>query len=132
MKLTNTLLSIFALCALIAIIWYFMSSSKEQQRFDGYIVWQRESVIFVKGLNFPEGVKYEIVGEPIWVEQNNVLDQIYDYSVKLDSSEHPDSPRAIKASFYGFLDKDGDVGIGFDESTMSVTISEVIKYSTDL
>jgi len=131
MNLKNLLLGILGLFLLVIIIWYFMSS-KEQQRFDGYIVWQRESVVFVEGVTFPEGATYNLVGKPIWVVQNDILGQLYDHAVKLDDSEHPDSPRAIKASLYGVLDKNGDVGVGFDKSTMSLTITKIINYSADL
>ena len=131
MNVKNLLLSILVLCILVLVIWYFVSTKEQSQRFDGYIIWQRESVVFAEGISYPEDAIYNLSGEPIWVVQNDVLDQIYDYSVKLDDSEHPDGPRAIKASFYGILFDSGGYG-HLGKYNSKVEISKIIDYSSDL
>lgn len=128
MKKIFTSLAVVVLIASIVFVIRALRP-KTSETFDGYIVWGRESVVFVEHVEI-RGDEIRFKGDRIWVEQSSIPETLYTNALVVGPSGYDDL-RVIKVNFVGRKEEGAKGWYGhLGEYTAQVTIGEIVQYST--
>jgi hypothetical protein len=133
MKKITLLVSVLVLIAAVFVLVVTKSDFlKKSERFDGYIVWNSEGIIFAENLKIGDQ-KVQILSEPIWVKQPIIENDLYGKALVVEKSSESnagDETRIIKVIFAGTIETESNNGYGhLGKYKAQVDIKEVIEYS---